>query len=141
MNRTMMDSGPLIALFSKDDTYSNAALDFLRMNRAPLVTTMPVITEVMYLLDFSIHAQSDFMEWVIRGGLTVIDLGLDDFRKIKDLMKKYADLPMDFTDGSLVAACEKTGSTHIATIDKDFEIYRYHNNRKFNNVFKKFTGK
>src|SRR3989339_467902 len=91
--------------------------------------------EIQDIYDFSIKAQSDFLEWISRGGLSIINLDHHDFSRIKDLMLKYQDLPMDFADGSLVAACEKIESHFIATIDKDFEIYRFYDKKTFHNVF------
>jgi len=133
--KIVVHSGPLIALFDKSDKNSPTALAFLKKNTSPLFTTLPVVTEVIYILDFSIKAQSDFLEWISRGGLSIINLDHHDFSRIKDLMLKYQDLPMDFADGSLVAACEKIESHFIATIDKDFEIYRFYDKKTFHNVF------
>ena len=36
---------------------------FLERNRSPLITNLPVITEVVYVLDFSGQAQRDFLSW------------------------------------------------------------------------------
>ena len=43
---------------------------------------------------------------------------------IKELTEKYRDLPMDFPDSCLVLLAEKMGLNEIATIDRDFSIYR-----------------
>ena len=44
--------------------------------------------------------------------------------RIAELMRKYADRPMDFADASLMWAAEETGAREILTTDRDFEIYR-----------------
>lgn len=133
--RIVIDSGPLVALFNKGDKYCVPALSFLQKNRSPLYTTLPVITEVVFLLDFSLEAQGDFLEWIHRGGLSIVNLESHDFARIRELMAKYRDLPMDFADGSLVVVCEKLKSPFIATLDSDFEIYRYFGRKRFQNVF------
>lgn len=137
IKKIIIDSGPLIALFDKNDKHNPAALEFINKNRHPLFTTLPVIAEVIYLLDFSVHAQADFLEWLYRGGVALYNLDRQDLSRVKELMLKYRDLPMDFADGSLVAACERLDSPVIATIDKDFEIYRYCDKKVFHNVFEK----
>jgi hypothetical protein len=49
----------------------------------------------------------------------------ESLKKIKRLMKKYADLPMDFADASIVCLASETGMQNIVTFDKkDFTIYK-----------------
>ena len=58
-----------------------------------------------------------------------------DFDRVIELIEKYADLPMDFTDGLLVAICERLEVKHVATVDDDFTIYRYKGRGRFVNLF------
>ena len=52
--------------------------------------------------------------------------------KTKELMRKYADLPMDYADATLVAIAIDTGIRNIITFDKkDFGIYTLPNRKKF----------
>lgn len=135
--RVLFDAGPLVALFDRDDAYHVRAVDFLREFSGEAVTSLPVITEVVYLLDFSLQAQVDFLRWVGDGAVTLVDLAPDDFTRIVELIEKYADLPMDFTDGVLVAIAERLKIRHVASVDKDFSIYRYRSRYHFHNVFLK----
>lgn len=57
------------------------------------------------------------------GALEVIDLGNAGAR-VHDLMKKYADRPMDLADASLVWTAEHTGIEQVMTIDSDFAVFR-----------------
>jgi predicted nucleic acid-binding protein len=132
--RTVVDSGPLIALFDADDAYHQAALDFVRRTRARLVSTMSVVTEAMYVLDESRAAQRNLLSWIQAGALTLIEPDAGDFERIIALMDKYADLPMDFTDAVVVALCERLETRHVASVDRDFAIYRYKGRMKFVNV-------
>lgn len=135
MKKIVVDSGPLIALFNASDKYNLQAINFVKNNKYPLYTTLPSVTEVMYLLDFNINAQVDFLEWITRGGITIINIDENEMHPISTLMKKYKDLPMDFTDATIVLSCEKLNTKHIATIDRNFEIYRFRNKQKFVNNF------
>jgi hypothetical protein len=48
-------------------------------------------------------------------------------------MKKYADVPMDYADATLVCLAMDTGIQNIVTLDqKDFSIYRLPKNIPFN---------
>jgi hypothetical protein len=47
--------------------------------------------------------------------------------RLRQLVKKYADLPMDFADACLVHMSEQTKDCRIVTIDRaDFMVYRRH---------------
>jgi predicted nucleic acid-binding protein len=44
---------------------------------------------------------------------------------MRELMRKYRDLPMDVADAALVAVAEREGITRVFTLDRrDFEVYR-----------------
>jgi predicted nucleic acid-binding protein len=133
--KIIVDSGPLIALFDADDHYHRRALEFIRQSRAKLISTMAVITEAMYVLDESLPARRNLLSWIQTGGLTLIEPEAGDFERIMELIEKYADLPMDFADAVVVALCERLATTHIASVDRDFAIYRYKGRTKFVNVF------
>jgi uncharacterized protein len=133
--RVAVDSGPLVALFDKDDAHHARSLDFVRRLAGEAVSNLAVVTEVVYLLDFSPRVQIDFLTWIRRGGLTLVELEAADFDRIIELLGKYRDLPMDFADASLVTICERLDIRHVASFDRDFSIYRFRNRLMFRNVF------
>jgi len=50
-------------------------------------------------------------------------------------MQKYADLPMDLADASLVILAEKLGHGRILSTDmRDFQTYRWKNRKPFQNL-------
>ena len=56
--------------------------------------------------------------------------------QIVAVLARYADLPMDYADATLVALAEQLGISKIATIDaNDFSVYRVRG-RKFEQVLK-----
>jgi predicted nucleic acid-binding protein len=131
----LIDSGPLIALFDRDDAYHRRMVAFLKDQPFRFVTTLAVITEVSHMLDFNIKVQIDFFEWVLRRGVILEDITQDDIPRIIMLIKKYQDLPMDFADASLVAIAQKTSLRSIISIDSDFDIYRLPGKLRIQNVF------
>ena len=131
MKKILIDSGPLIALFDSSDKYHQEAVNFIKTNKYPLVTTLASITETLHLLDFNRNAQIDFLEWVHRGAVEIHNIENSDFKRLKELTKKYSDLPMDFADSCLVYLAEKLNLNTVATIDRDFTIYRIPGRRKF----------
>jgi predicted nucleic acid-binding protein len=136
LNTILIDAGPLIALFDKNDNYHERIKDFLRRKNYRFVSTLAVLTEVCYMLDFSIKAQMDFFEWVNRRGLILHDIPQGDLLRISALINQYPDLPMDFADATLVLAAEKRCIGTIISIDSDFDIYRLPGKRMIKNVFR-----
>ena len=99
-----------------------------------MITNLPVVTEVVYVLDFSGEAQRDFLSWA-QQALTIDIRTVDDLPRIRAILEKYADLPADFADASLVALCERLKVWDVASVDSDFTIYRGPDKRRFNNRF------
>ena len=58
-------------------------------------------------------------------GILQIDFSLsDEIKAVETLMKKYADLPIDFADACLVRMSELIKNSVVFTVDSDFLIYR-----------------
>lgn len=90
-----------------------------------LVTTLAVVTETLYLLDFSLKNQIKFLQFLAAVVIEVMGLNSEDFLEVAKLMQKYDDCPMDFGDATLVLLSEKLRTKQILTLDhRDFNIYR-----------------
>lgn len=135
MKNTLIDAGPLIALFDKSDSYHNQAVSFLKNYKGTLFTTWPVITEASRLLNFSVKAQIALLEWINRGGLYLIEIEPYHIVRLIELSEKFKDVPMDLADATLIVAAESNNIKEIATIDSDFYIYRDVRKRYLKNIF------
>jgi hypothetical protein len=121
----LIDAGPLIALIHADDKHHERCVKALRDLAEPLGTVWPALTEAMYLLSFSWKAQDALWEMLERGVVVLMSLSGEDMARMRDLMKKYKDLPMDLADAALVAVAEREKIRRIFTLDRrDFEVYR-----------------
>ena len=134
MQNIVVDSGVFIALFDRSDRYHQQAKTFIRNVRGKLHTNLPVITEVVHMLDFSQQAQQDFLLWVNQS-IHIDGNTVADWTRILALLEKYSDLPADFADASLIGLCERLNTLTIASVDSDFTIYRDYARNHFNNVF------
>jgi hypothetical protein len=122
-----MDAGPLVALLDADDQHHKKCVAALKVLREPLVTLWPPVTEAMYLLGDLPKAQEALWEMLARGVLQFLPLDLTDVPRMRELMSKYADRPMDLADAALVRVAEREGIRKIFTVDrKDFSVYRLH---------------
>jgi hypothetical protein len=130
---TLVDAGPLVALLDARDEHHAACRDTLRDKiREPLASVWPAFTEAMYLLRDYPEAQERLWLMLERGGFEILPLDIQDAPRMRALMKKYKDLPMDLADAALVAVAERDGLDRIFTVDrKDFSVYRLSGKRSF----------
>jgi len=136
LNDVLIDAGPLIALFDKDDNYHEKIKEFIKNKDYKFHTTTAVITEVLHMLDFSVKVQINFLEWIMLGGILLYEIKQTDLGKIIELTKKYSDRPMDFADATLVLAAEQSGIKKIIRIDSDFDVYRLPGKVRIENIFR-----
>jgi uncharacterized protein len=121
----LVDTGPLVALIHQDDNEHRLCKDTFLTFSEPLGTVWPVLTEALYLLNFSWEAQNALWEMIQAGAVEILPLGTDDVARMRDLMRKYRDLPMDLADAALVRVAERERLRRIFTLDRrDFQIYR-----------------
>ena len=125
MSAILVDSGPLVAVLHRDDQNHAACAGALSRLRGPLLTVWPAVTEAMYLLAFSWRGQNSLWEMLTSGALAVAPLEAADHPRMRELMRKYRDLPMDLADAALVAVAERERIRTVFTVDqRDFNIYK-----------------
>jgi predicted nucleic acid-binding protein len=118
----LVDSGALIALLNRRETAHEAVKRVFDGFFGELVTTWPAVTEACHMLPD--HLAPRLVAWV--GSSRWRILGMDEAApRLSDLMRKYADRPMQIADASMIWAAEDTGLHQIVTLDRaDFAIYR-----------------
>jgi predicted nucleic acid-binding protein len=126
-----VDTGPIVALFDKNDNKHHICVEAFKVIREPLITTWPVITEAFHLLGFSHTVQDDLWEFIERETVLIYDLDKTFVKTCRELMRKYHDLPMDLADASLVAVADAENIRTIFTLDKDFKVYKTEQNKHF----------
>jgi len=128
----LVDAGPLVALIDADDAAHEACVATLRSLRDPLITVWPAFTEAMYLLGESWRGQKALWSRIETEALTLAPLDTGDVPRMRELMEKYRDLPMDLADAALVRVAERDNLTRIFTLDRrHFSIYRPGRRRRF----------
>ena len=125
MPAVLVDTGPLVALLDRSDPYHVVCQETLSSLNDSLVTVWPVVTETMYLLRSYGRAQDALWEMIETEAVEILALEKDYVARIKELMRKYRDLPMDLADAALVRVAEHERLRRIFTLDRrDFQIYR-----------------
>jgi predicted nucleic acid-binding protein len=123
----LVDAGPLVALVDSDDQHHGPCVATLKAIKEPMGTVWPALTEAMYLLSDQPRAQDAVWEMVARGAVRLLTLDVGDIPRMRELMRKYADRPMDLADAALIRVAERESVRTIFTVDrKDFGVYRIH---------------
>jgi len=125
--RVIMDTGPWVALVDRSENRHKECVEWLKKFEGEIFTSEAVLTEVLYLLNFSSKAQSAAFDFILTGATVLVPSSIESLKMAKRLMEKYQDLPMDFADATLVSLANDLSIDHIVTFDKkDFNIYRLH---------------
>jgi uncharacterized protein len=128
----LLDTGPLVALLSKDDADHARAVQLFADYRPPFRCCEAVLAEACFLMR-TVH-QDGPAEVVALGRKGVFDVALpvaDHWVPIEALLRKYSSVPISLADASLIRCAEIHEEPRILTFDSDFSIYRWARTRKF----------
>lgn len=131
----LVDAGMFVTLYNRTDNYHAKVYNFFKNCTSQLLTTVACITETMHLLPSDWRIKNELMLAIARNAIECEDLHASDFTRMAELNEKYADLPGDFADLTLIAVSERLDIEAIATLDSDFDIYRRYRKKPFVRVF------
>ncbi len=133
----LADTGFWYAFFNTKDKHHRQAIHIMQDLDEGLITTWPVITETSYLLAkaLGVPSQLRFIAALESNYIEIANITKQDLEKMQQLIQKYADLPMDLADASLVILAEELGHGRILSTDlRDFRTYRWKNHKPFQNL-------
>ena len=121
----LVDAGPLVALVDASDQHHRACVGALRTVREPVGTVWPAVSQAMDLLQGVPRGQQAIFEMLERKAVRMLSLDENDLPRMRELMVKYANRPMDLADAALVRVAEREGLSTVFTLDReDFAAYR-----------------
>jgi predicted nucleic acid-binding protein len=129
VRRILVDSGILLSYYQRREPLHAAVLAFFDQTPAQLITSPICVAEVLWLLGDPgdsrvLAAQNHLLRAVSSGSIEAAPLEPEDYARVADLNERYADLPGDFADLTLVCLSERLQIAEILTLDSDFEAYR-----------------
>jgi hypothetical protein len=129
----LVDTGPLVAYLDARDPAHVEVAACLDEFVGGLFTTSAVVTEAMHFVASARNGPRLLAELVTSSGLTVVDFTQPAIlHTAASLMEKYADLPMDFADATLVLLAEETGLFDVLTLDRrGFTVFRARGRKAF----------
>jgi predicted nucleic acid-binding protein len=128
----LLDTGPLVALLSRDDGSHALAARLFDACQPPLRTCEAVVAEACFLTRKVDRRGPAEIAALGRRGLFEVGLSIDGhWASIEALSTKYADRPISLADACLIRLADVHGDPRILTFDTDFDVYRWGRNRKF----------
>ena len=121
-----VDTGAWFPYFVRRDSDHAAAVNWMRQNRQPLVTTDYVLDELLTLLKLR-----ESHRVAAAAGTALLDLsvtrleriGESDFRAAWETFQQYSDKEWSFTDCTSRVVMQRLGVTHALAFDRHFEEF------------------
>lgn len=126
MNRIIVDTGPLVAYLQADEQYHEWTVERFSTLPPPFFTCEAVLAEACFLIARSGGNPDDLLDLVERGLIQVSFHLSDEILRIRELLRKYENLPMSFAEACLVRMTELCTDCVVVTLDGHFRIYRRH---------------
>ena len=133
MKRWLLDTGPIVAYLDKSDSFHTAVANRLDPFVGELHTTDAVVVESMHFLAGAKNGPQLLTEYLISSGTRIHPYAIaGKLVEAVSLMTRYANLPMDFADATLVLLGESLRINRILTLDRrGFSAYRMQSKRGF----------
>ena len=132
MRRILVDTGPLVAILSREDAHHPTCVAALREMTGPLFSCWPVITEAAWLLRRSPRAILQLLGSMNSGFLELLPVAGTEAKAIAAVMKRYESIRPQLADATLVYLAGRERIDAIFTLDRrDFSIYRTSRKRSF----------
>jgi predicted nucleic acid-binding protein len=123
----ILDTGPLYASLDRSDDDHSACRGLIESAAEPLVIPAPVLVEVDYWIHRRLHpgVLVALIDDIRAGAYQMADLTAGDYRRIRELCDRYADLDIGFVDAAVMAVVERLDEPKLATLDhRHFSVVR-----------------
>jgi predicted nucleic acid-binding protein len=131
MKPVLLDAGVVVALLDRSEKHHAQCAKVVGELGRPMVTCEAVIAESCYLLRQVPGAPEAVLENVARGVFLIAFQLSRAAIPVRNIMRKYSDMPADFADACLVHLADELGTGEILTLDRDFALYRWRRTRTF----------
>ena len=121
-----VDTGAWFAYFVRRDPDHSAAVQWMKTNRLPLLTTDFVLDELFTLLKLreSYTVAVAAGNALLRSGATKVErVSEEDFARAWTIFEQYNDKEWSFTDCTSKVVMERLGITHAFAFDSHFEQF------------------
>ncbi len=113
----VIDTSALIAATDRTDPNHARTTIFFQAESGPLIIPTGILSEISYFLESRFGAQAlDRLLTGIENGDFLLECGDSDISRIRELTRRYQDLPLGYSDAAVIACAERNGG-RVATFD------------------------
>jgi predicted nucleic acid-binding protein len=123
----ILDTSFLFALTDQSDRNHQRVLTVAQSANEKLVLPAVVLPEICYLVASRLghQAMRHFVASMTPDVVQVESMTIEDLVRAHEILEKYADNQLDFTDAAIVSIAERLAITRVYTLDRrDFSIIR-----------------
>ena len=118
-----LDTSGMLALLDKKERHHNAARDALLADGGPHLVPAGALCELGYLVKQRLGLTVlDGLLADIETGSYTLDCGDEDLGRIRELLARYEDLGLSFTDAAVIACAERSGGKVLTFDHRDFDV-------------------
>ena len=129
--RVLVDTGPLVAILSRNDAHHERCVGTMRDVAAPLLTCWPVIAEAAWLLRHQPVAVRRMLAGFRAGWLGLVQLDEQAAEALARIMRRYQTLGAQLADATLLYLADRERLDTVFTLDRrNFSVYRLAGNRR-----------
>ncbi len=114
----VVDAGPLVAAALSNEPHHTACASALQDSSRLLVVPAMCIAEACYLIERKAGPMREAQFLAGMSSLDVLAPEPEDWARIAELVRQYANFPLGGTDASIVALAERLETDTIITLDR-----------------------
>lgn len=116
----LLDTGIVYAYYDRSDAWHRRAVRVIAAEHGGLLLPAPVVPEVDHLLGYRLGSRARllFYQGLVDGDYVVADLPREQFARVVELNRQFADLDLGFVDAAIVALAETLRVPRVATADR-----------------------
>ena len=123
----ILDTGPLYASLDRKDRDHARCRRLIEECSEALVVPSPVLPELDYLVSERMGPAPmlAFLRDIEASAYRIVDLVPDDYRRVREIVDRYADQDVGFVDAAVLTVVERLGEPKLATLDRrHFAVFR-----------------
>lgn len=119
----VLDTSGIVALANRADPNHAPAVASIRSRPELLVVPSAILSEAAYVLTYRAGERAfvQFLDAMIEGGM-LWHGGERELRRTRELMIRYADLPLGFADAAVIASAEALRSPVLTFDRRHFDV-------------------
>ncbi len=131
-NELLLDTGGLVSIIDQAQRDHKEFARYFESWEGDIVSTEAALTEATHILRRVTYGAAACIDFFLKGGAILVPTSFPVLNRVRTLMQKYGDLPMDYADATLVALAEELDTGFILTTDKrGFSVYRRNGRKRF----------